>query len=172
MAQEASRDELFAAALRHFLSNKEKGLTQMALAEKVGVSKSYIYKLSRGLSPGTEELRRQVSAVYGFGGPKDQKSYEDFFNLGKQLINTVEKFQTPYKPPDANRRQVASADYRRKEDSACREIHEIAYKIVELKRKRMDTYIVIAMVVDSLYRWFLIENEKDKKTVDTQGPGW
>lgn len=99
----------FSAALTFFLKTKpfNKNLTQSKLGKKIGKTQSYVGKLARGESYGTEEVRRKISAVYGYDGKTQGKSYDDFISIGQNILiekekksknglDRVNEFITPY----------------------------------------------------------------------------
>ena len=70
-------DEAFRAALNRAAESRGRGF-QTKIAQKVGVSPQYIWKLLRQKSYGSEAVRRKIAAALGYG-------YEEFLATGKPI---------------------------------------------------------------------------------------
>jgi transcriptional regulator with XRE-family HTH domain len=70
-------DEAFRGALTKMAESQGRGF-QTELAERVGVSPQYIWKLLKQKSYGSEAIRRRIAAALGYG-------YEEFLSLGSAL---------------------------------------------------------------------------------------
>jgi len=79
MITEENIVKAFQAALKSEMKKKGHG-GQVWLANQIGVTPQYVYKLQKGRSAGTEQLRRRIAAVFGYG-------YETFLDLGLTVLS-------------------------------------------------------------------------------------
>lgn len=72
-----AKETPFSKALKHFL-DEDDSITQTKLAEKIGISQSYISGLKTGDKEGSEKIRTKIAEYFG-------KTYFEFIDFGRVL---------------------------------------------------------------------------------------
>lgn len=139
----------FAAALRYYLKNKpNRALTQAEVARRVGVSQSFIGKLSRNECQGKENIRRNIAAIYGYDGSGLGRTYDDFLALGKQLSGGAETVAE-----EQSRFRVLSVEHRNLIEAFADKLsaYEINKKLLEIERLDPDEFEKVKEYVDFIH---------------------
>ncbi|MDR1397677.1 MAG: helix-turn-helix domain-containing protein [Desulfarculales bacterium] len=128
----------FRLALQYFVSKKWGAQTR--LAETIGISQALINSMTLGKRKGSEELRREIAAYFGYG-------YEAFLDIGREIIKSDTK-----KP--------SVPDIKNKDGILPENIEEILKKLLVICKYEEEKIEYISAVIDITYNRIKKKNRK------------